>query len=153
MKDTLESLRHKIEMANELSSVVRTMKALSASSINQYEKAVQSLEDYYHTVKSGLYVCFSQSKESFKVVNNQGRKTGAIVFGSGQGLVGQFNDVLCQFVAGKLEKISGKKTIWTVGVSLQGQLEDLGLPPTRLFEVPHTVEAITPLVSQLLLEI
>jgi len=152
MKDTLESLRHKLGMAQELNSVVRTMKALSASSINQYEKAVQSLEDYYRTVQLGLYVCLNQSKNNTELGGNKKAKTGAIVFGSGQGLVGQFNDVLCQFVGSNLEKIKGEKIIWTVGASLQGQLEDLGLPPTKLFEVPHTVEAITPLVGQLLFE-
>ncbi|MEZ4957497.1 MAG: F0F1 ATP synthase subunit gamma [Saprospiraceae bacterium] len=153
MKDTLESLRHKIEMAKELNSVVRTMKALSASSINQYEKAYQSLEDYYRTVKLGLYVCLVRSKVPIELGKKKGGKTGAIIFGSGQGLVGQFNDVLCQFVAGKMEQIKGEKIIWSVGASLQGQLEDLRLPPTRLFEVPHTVKAITPLVGQLLFEI
>lgn len=153
MKDTLESLRHKIEMAKELNSVVRTMKALSASSINQYEKAYQSLEDYYRTVKLGLHVCLVRSKVKIEIDVKKGGKTGAIIFGSGQGLVGQFNDVLCQFVAGKLEKIKGEKIIWSVGAPLQGQLEDLGLPPTRFFAVPHTVKSITPLVGQLLFEI
>jgi len=43
MTDTLESLRRKIDGATELESVVRTMKALAASSIVQYERAVQEL--------------------------------------------------------------------------------------------------------------
>ena len=153
MKDTLESLRHKIGMANELNSVVRTMKALSASSINQYEKAVLSLEDYYQTVKWGLYVCLVAAKKSLKQGTAKQGKTVAIIFGAGQGLVGQFNDVLCQYAVGELGKMPGEKLAWIVGTSLQGRLEDFGLPVARQFEVPHTVEVITPLVGQLLSEI
>jgi outer membrane biosynthesis protein TonB len=38
MSDTIASLRRKISSAGDLQSVVRTMKALAASSIGQYEK-------------------------------------------------------------------------------------------------------------------
>ena len=39
-------------------SVVRTMKALAASSIGQYENSVHALADYYRTVELGLGACF-----------------------------------------------------------------------------------------------
>ena len=42
MSDTTASLRRKIRSAGDLQSVVRTMKALAASSIGQYEKSVRS---------------------------------------------------------------------------------------------------------------
>ena len=50
MSDTLESLQRRKQSAGELASVVRTMKAMAASNINQYEMAVQSLQDYYRTI-------------------------------------------------------------------------------------------------------
>jgi hypothetical protein len=43
MSDTTASLRRKISSAGDLQSVVRTMKALAASSIGQYEKSVSGL--------------------------------------------------------------------------------------------------------------
>ena len=49
MSDTTASLRRKIEGAGDLQSVVRTMKALAASSIGQYEKSVRALADYNRT--------------------------------------------------------------------------------------------------------
>lgn len=153
MKDTLESLRHKIGTAKELNAVVRTMKALSASSINQYEKASQALEDYYRTVRMGLFVCLKEAREMIETESTVSGKTGAVIFGSGQGLVGQFNDAVCQFAASKLREIKREKMVWSVGSYLQGRLEDLKLPPTHNLEVPNTVEAITPLVGQLLFEI
>ena len=58
MSNTTASLRRKIDSAGNLQSVVRTMKALAASSIGQYEQSVRALGDYYRTVELGLGVCF-----------------------------------------------------------------------------------------------
>jgi F-type H+-transporting ATPase subunit gamma len=54
MSDTTASLRRKVSSAGDLQSVVRTMKAVAASSIGQYEKSVSGLGDYYRTVQLGL---------------------------------------------------------------------------------------------------
>jgi F-type H+-transporting ATPase subunit gamma len=40
---TLEALQRQVHTAEELHSVVKTMKALAAVSIRQYEKAVEAL--------------------------------------------------------------------------------------------------------------
>ena len=61
MSDTTASLRRKIDGAGDLQSVVRTMKALAASSIGQYKNSVRALADYYRTVELGLGVCFRDS--------------------------------------------------------------------------------------------
>ena len=153
MKDTLESLRHKIERAAELGSVVRSMKALSASSIHQYEQAAKSLEGYYRSVQLGLYVCRGELRDLIKPDFGKKGKTGAIVFGSGQGLVGQFNDMLVHFTKGELDKIPGEKTVWAIGETIRSRLEDAELLPVSQFVVPHTVHAITPLIGQVLLEV
>jgi len=58
MSDTTTSLRRKIDSAGDLRSVVRTMKALAASNIGQYEKSVRALADYYGSVELGLSICF-----------------------------------------------------------------------------------------------
>ena len=42
------------------------MKALAASSIGQYEKAVQSLDEYYRTVELGLTACLRQGWTPFR---------------------------------------------------------------------------------------
>ena len=101
MSDTSASLRRKIASAGELESVVRTMKAMAASSIGQYENAVRSLDDYYRSVQLGLAICIRKSeavKDSSRVKKKATGEIAAIVFGSDQGLVGQFNDVMAGFV-------------------------------------------------------
>jgi len=154
MSDTTASLRRKIGSAADLQSVVRTMKAMAASSIGQYENAVRSLDDYYRTVQLGLAACFRRNEPAAAtpVQQKDVGAIGAVVFGSDQGLVGQFNDVMGDFVVKTLENLPGKKTVWTVGERIQSRLADTGLPLGERFILPNSIGAITPLVGQILVE-
>lgn len=156
MSDSLESLRRKINGATELDSVVRTMKVLAASSIVQYERAVHSLDDYYRTVELGLVAWLGQTGAAiYPDVGAHKNKgvTGAVVFGSDQGLVGQFNEVLADFVVNKLGDMPGSKYVWGVGERVQGHLADAALPVTGNFSVPNSIAAITSLVARILIEV
>jgi len=155
--DTLESLRRKLEGAEEIKSVVRTMKAVAASNIGQYETAVASLGVYYHTVVLGIIAYFRQEKietmnEKKETKRNDEKVIYAIVFGSDQGLVGQFNDSLTDFVSHSLNSLPGKKEIWAIGERIQSLLLDVGFNTTTLFPVPNSVSAITPLVGRILVK-
>ena len=73
----------------------------------------------------------------------------AIVFGSDQGLVGQFNDVVADYAIKSLAALPGKAQVWAVGERVHGRLADAGLLLRGLFTVPNSVQAITPLVGQI----
>ncbi len=152
MSNTTESLRRKIASAGDLQSVVRTMKAVAASSIGQYEKSVQSLGDYYHTVELGLSVCFRAAGAAASEKPKAASSTGAIVFGSDQGLVGQFNDVVTDFAVKTLAGLTNKSEVWAVGERVRSRLQDAGLQPIGTFAVPNSVKAIPPLIGQMLIE-
>ena len=152
MNGTIESMRQKIERTKELGSVVRTMKALAASSIGQYEESVSALADYYRTVVLGLSICLGKEAVSPRraVLNPIKTDIGAVVFGSDQGLVGQFNEMLTDFVSQELKNLPGEKKLWAVGERIYVRLLEEGLPVAGLFHVPNSVEGITPLVGKLL---
>lgn len=155
MSNTLQSLRHKISGAKDLESVVRTMKVLAASNIVQYEKASYSLTDYYRTIELGLAICLhniSETQITPEEIQEEPTTIGAVVYGSDQGLVGQFNDILSDYVFQKLKDLPGKKKIWPVGEQIKVQLENLGYPLSGLFEVPSSINTITTVVGQILLE-
>lgn len=156
MSDSTAGLGRKIRSAGDLQSVVRTMKALAASSIGQYEKSVTALGDYYHTVELGLGACFRESKPATPMANQKGQADagaiGAVVFGSDQGLVGQFNDVIADFAIKTLAALPDKSQVWAVGERVHARLADAGLPMMGLFAVPSSVQAITPLVGQIQIE-
>ncbi|MEX2382622.1 MAG: F0F1 ATP synthase subunit gamma [Opitutales bacterium] len=154
MSQTTASLRGKIESAGDLQSVVRTMKALAASSIGQYEKSVRALGDYFHTVELGLGACFRAEESVTLGVEPKGETAamGAVVFGSDQGLVGPFNDVVADFSGKTLAALSDHPKVWAVGERVHARLTDAGLPPLGLFSVPNSVQAITPLIGKILVE-
>jgi F-type H+-transporting ATPase subunit gamma len=132
------------------------MKALAASSIGQYEKSVHALADYYWTVELGLGACFRALRPAGSSTRaeepREGNVIGAIVFGSDQGLVGQFNDVVADYAIKALAALPGKPEIWAVGERVHTRLADAGLTIKGLFAVPNSVQAITPLVGQIQLK-
>ena len=156
MSDTTASLQRKITRAGDLQSVVRTMKALAASSVGQYEKSVRALEGYYRVVESGLGVCFRSASPAALTIGESRRTDseamGAVVFGSDQGLVGQFNEVVADHAVKTLAALPGKPQLWAVGERVHARLAEAGLPLIGRFTVPNSIRAITPLVGQILLE-
>ncbi len=154
--DTLESLRSKLESAADINSVVKTMKAVAASNIGQYEKSVAALDDYYRTISLGLTAYFKSEKvndyENAAPSKATDNLIGVIVFGSDQGLVGRFNDSLTDFVSQSLNPLPNKKEIWAVGERIQLLLKDVGFNTTKLFVVPNEVNAITTLVGDVLVK-
>ena len=131
------------------------MKALAASSIGQYEKSVRALADYYRTVELGLSACLRENERVTVLERKAPTQAGAIsavVFGSDQGLVGQFNDVVADYAIKTLAALPGTCQVWAVGERVHARLEDAGLPLVGLFPVPNSVQAITPLVEQLQIE-
>jgi F-type H+-transporting ATPase subunit gamma len=172
MSDSVAGVRRKIDSAGDLQSVVRTMKALAASNIGQYERSLRALSDYYRTVELGLSACFRESepagsvagrdrscddaRAAAAVVERSGRKdakvVGAVVFGSDQGLVGQFNELVADEAMRFLGALGGKADVWAVGERVHSRLANGGLLMTGLFTVPNSVRAIAPLVGQILVE-
>jgi F-type H+-transporting ATPase subunit gamma len=142
------------------------MKSLAAASIGQYERSVHALADYRRTVEIGLGACLRESEanvggragagpaDSTRV--RRGRvepaEVGAVVFGSDQGLVGQFNDVVAENAAKALASVLPNVRVWAVGERVSSRLKELGLAPSGSFDVPNSVESITPLVGQILVE-
>jgi F-type H+-transporting ATPase subunit gamma len=153
---TTEVLRRKISSAGDLQAVVRAMKALAASSIGQYEKSVRALADYYRTVELGLSACFRVNEPVTATVQRkasaQAGTISAIVFGSDQGLVGQFNDVVADYAIKALAALPGTAQVWAVGERAHARLAEAGLSLARLFSVPNSVQAIAPLVGQIQIE-
>jgi len=153
MSDTTASLQRHLHTAGDLQSVVRTMKAIAASHIGHYEKSVRALADYYRTVELGLGACFRDLDQtigaSAKDTTTQTGTTGAIVFGTDQGLVGQFNQIVADHAVTTLAALPGKPEYWAVGERVHARLDDAEIALIGLFHVPNAVNAITSLVGEI----
>ena len=74
------------------------MKALAATSVRQYEKAAESLDDYYHTVELGLSVALSGHDETAAAASSKITNPPLLlIFGSDHGLAGRFNEQIVSF--------------------------------------------------------
>ncbi len=154
---TLESMRRRINSTEDLQSVVKTMKALAVVSIRQYEQAVAALTEYHQTIELGLQVLL-RDRPSVPASGKKlaGKQLGAIVFGSDQGMVGQFNEQILTHsrdVLNGLQVRQADRRIIAVGERVAVRLE-AGQPRLdTVFGVPSSVAGITPLVQNLLLRI
>lgn len=151
MSNTLEGLRRQLTAAMELKAVVRAMKALAASSLGQFEKAVLSLADYDHTVRLALKTGLT-SDESRRFLRSPSKTQGnlrVVIFGSDQGLVGQFNEVMAEALEAQLPPVR-RPMIWAAGCRLADSLSERGFRDITVFELPQAVDTIANLIGNLL---
>ncbi|MBI4796963.1 MAG: F0F1 ATP synthase subunit gamma [Deltaproteobacteria bacterium] len=155
--ETIESLRRKIAVTEELREVVKTMKTIAAVSIRQYEKAVASLRQYSHTVEMGMQIVMrGQQEERAKPRPAPGRRLGAILFGSELGMCGQFNELLVSYALDRCNELQVAKkdrSIIAVGARAVSRLEESGERVESYFAAPGSVSGITSRVQELLLKI
>lgn len=152
MSDSSADLRQKLNAASDLHEVVRTMKAMAASSIGTYEQSVRALAGYDRAVKLGLALALRDLPWETGTVEPKKQALKAIVFGSDQGLVGQFNDVIAEFAIETLAKLPGPAVVWAVGQRVHARLADAGLAVRGLINVPNDVGGIAGIVGYLQLQ-
>ncbi len=154
---TLESIRRKIESASELLSVVKTMKVMAAVSIRQCERAVASLAEYNHTIEMGLQILLRRDETDIQLAGEPtGRRFGAVVFGSNQGMVGQFNQRVAAHAMEAMDQLQvehGDRSVLATGLLLAAHLEEAGQPVEESLRVPWSVAGITPMVQETLVRV
>ena len=151
---TMETLERRIHSAEDLQTVVHTMKILAAVSIRQYESAVEALGDYTRTLALGFRMLrWLHPHDIPREPHAQTGKLGCIVFGSDQGMCGSFNEQIGAFVQDITQDMQpdrNRQSYLVIGARAAARLEDRGLPIQRVFEVPGSVGGITQLVLELL---
>ena len=154
---TTESLKRRIKSAGDLLSVVKTMKALAAVSIRQYQKAVESLDDYNRTVEMGLQIVLKEHMGATTQRKGETiKRLGVIVFGSDQGLCGQLNEQISVFTLDHFKEAGEKKEnrkVLAVGARVADYVEDAGQQVDELMATPSSTAGITPLVQEIIMVI
>jgi F-type H+-transporting ATPase subunit gamma len=143
-------MKNRIERTEDLQSVVSTMKALAAVSIRQYERAVESIDEYNRTVDLGLRIVLG-SFSSHLNINRQreGSQNVAIVVGSDQGMCGKFNEDIFHFSEKILpmESADAQWRVITVGERVASIMEQSSWPVMHRFGTPSSTSGITSLVQ------
>jgi F-type H+-transporting ATPase subunit gamma len=154
--DGMESLKRKIKSAEDLQSVVKMMKTMSASNIHEYETAVESLEEYNRTIEMGLQIIMmSESKDLLAVPYLPKRKRlGAVIFGSDQGLCGSFNEQIAAYAIPKMNEIEQEeRMVLAVGGRVVPRLEEAGQSIEAHFSFFGDQNSITQVILDVLVEL
>ena len=133
--------------------MVKTMKALAGVNIRQCERTVQAIAEYNRTVEMGLQVALGHPGTQPALEKYlPGRKLGAIVFGSDQGMCGLLNDQVVRHAANALRRLARRdsEAILPVGVRAASQLESFGRAAGESIRVPTSVFGINTAVEQVM---
>ena len=144
---SIESVKKKITTTEDLQSVVKTMKALAAINIRQYEKAVESLAEYNRTIEMGLQIALKMRPEGAVTVKPAPKqRLGAIVFGSDYGMCGQLNEQIVSHALGIMKELEIRpenRAMLAIGLRAGGHLEDAGQHVEESLPVPGSKAGIT----------
>lgn len=158
--ESQEQLARQLESLEDLRAIVKTMKALSAASVRQYEQAVKALTGYYRTVERGLHVVLKKTGSlPVGIHHSHSReplRLGSIVFGSDHGLCGRFNEDIIAYTLERMKSTPAdpeNHVLLAVGARVAAGLEHEGQMVEDIFLVPGTALQITRTVQQILLKI
>jgi F-type H+-transporting ATPase subunit gamma len=153
---TLEELSRRIATSRDLQSIVRTMKALSAVSVRQYENAAAALADYDRTVELGLRAALRRRAGVAAAPRVATGAVGAVVFGSDHGLCGRFNDAVAGFALDRLRGFAAAgegPRVLAIGDRTATRLEALGQPVERRLFLPGSAQGLGAMVQTMLVAI
>lgn len=155
---TLETIARRIDTTQDLRSIVRTMKSLSAVSIRRYEIAAAAIAEYHETVELGLQVVLRavQLADAGPPRGTVSGPTAAIVFGTDYGLCGRFNEQIADFAISRLESegVSQDDRIWLViGARARARLAALGEHPSAQYAPPSAASGLNKLAGSILIEL
>ncbi len=157
---TLEQLKKQLDSTEELQTVVKTMKSISAVSIHQYDQAVKSLLRYHKNVERGFQVLLKSIHPTAFALEEPLRQVehvGFIIFGSEQGMCGSFNEDIADHVNAHIQDdLLQKRTVHgiTLGPRLSSLMHDH--PNIRIdwvHDLPSSVHTISDHVNDLLIRI
>lgn len=150
---TLELLGKRISTTQDLQSIVRTMKSLSAVSIHQYEIAEAAAHEYHRTIELGLQIALQAGPSAEPIEADQEECIAILLFGSDLGLCGRFNDQIVDYA---LEWVTtqqdvGKSFRWlTVGARATARLEARGAEPAATYSLPGSINGLSESVGTIL---
>lgn len=150
---TSEAIKRRLDTAEDLRSIVRTMKALAAVSIRQYEEAVGALAEYARCTELGLQALLREQPSALLTLRRvPARRPGTIVVGSDQGLCGAFNEQVAAYALAlrRDDSPAHAAPLLVVGARAAGRLEDGGVVVEDVLTLPASAALIATHVQDLL---
>lgn len=132
--ETFEGLRRKLARAEDLRSVVHSLKLLASVGMRQHERAVAALAEYGRALELGFQLALRHRPEGFfEDAPRRGvrARPAAIVLGSDQGMCGGFNERVARKAAERLHALAHGAPVPVLAVGRR-TLEHLRDPMLRV---------------------
>jgi F-type H+-transporting ATPase subunit gamma len=150
----METLQRRQAVGEELKSIVRVMKSLSAISIKQYDRASGTLHDYHAAVCLGLQAILQHSVFKPGASLAPGAAQLYIVIGSDRGFCGGFNDAVAKRASDRIAAVEHNKNsayVLTIGMRVAARLQVLKHGRSEFMPVPGAVKAMSETVERVLM--
>jgi F-type H+-transporting ATPase subunit gamma len=154
--EELERLKDKIRNAQELQTVVKIMKTISAANIREYGQAVESLGEYKRTIEMGLQILMLNEPETLLMTKpiEDRKRLGAVIFGSDQGLAGRFNEQIAAYAIARMKEVGYQKRVaLAVGERVVSMLEEAGQPVEAHFSFSENHMGINQVMTDVFIKI
>ncbi|MBD3271495.1 MAG: F0F1 ATP synthase subunit gamma, partial [Elusimicrobia bacterium] len=137
---------------------VRTMKALAAVSIRQYEHASQALDQYTRSLEVAFQAVLNDMPEiiSQKPTSGASDDLAGVIFGSDQGMVGQFNEDLASFSRETMDRIQNdrsRRSLFVLGERMLLSIQSLQEHVSGFYNLPGSIDHIVNTVNELLISL
>ncbi len=147
----LQELKRNINSAENLQSIVSTMKAHASSSINQFQNAARASMEYRKVLDMSLYIVLSEEENLAPIFDFTEGASLHIVFGSDHGLAGRFNERIANFASENIPSEDNHR-VMIIGQQIVQRLKD-DFSIYESFMQPLTPDSIGSRVNELLFSI
>ncbi|MFP4661408.1 MAG: FoF1 ATP synthase subunit gamma [Halanaerobiales bacterium] len=151
MMETLHKIKDRMESAEDLKSVIRTMKSHASSNIAQFQDTAEASQSYRDVLDMALYVTLKNRTEKSIIQKNKEGNIFHIIFGSDHGLAGKFNERIANFALQEIYSEKNQK-VMVIGQRIIPRIEEYHQIAST-FSIPQTEEGIISIVQKLLFKI
>jgi F-type H+-transporting ATPase subunit gamma len=147
---TLRGIKTRINAAEQLRSIIHSMKSLAIINVRQYERAAKAVTRFSETIESGFQVAIRNRPDLLENMGptDAGGPTVQLVLGSDHGMCGPFNDRIVQFLLNQQERNGipgdngGRRILIAAGHRLRSPLHLSNVEPDLHLSMPGSVEMI-----------
>lgn len=153
---TIEALKKRIKVTEDLREIVGTMKALSSVSILQYEQANTALAQYRRNLQDAFQALIKQGGLPNSDVKSEQGKQLVILIGTDNGMVGKFNKEILDKAKADLKKqgVSLKNTLFlTIGKRIGGLAAQSNLKLYAKYAVANSVKMVNTIAETVIMKI
>jgi len=143
--ESLEVLRRRMDSTEDLQSLVRSMKALSAANIHHYEEAEAGLQDLRGTIDLGLQALFREYPVRMRPAASRAGSKILVAFGSERGLCGGFNETVAELSSrhvSRHRRNKGPMFVLAIGERVADHMRSVHLVPDAVLPFPATMHGL-----------